>query len=123
MPVSGFTAVVGECEHPDSVRHFQVSYVVGEAFNRCLAGWYVSRDTGNSLCGLRPADDMVERCINRFEELDPEPWSSALYQTAASSSSAEASGSIRKGRFTDQLTVGQHVRAHAPSVRRRTRPP
>jgi hypothetical protein len=21
---------------------------------------------------------MVERCINRFEELDPEPWSSAL---------------------------------------------
>jgi len=78
MPISGFTAVVGECEHPDGVRHFQISNVVGEAFNRGLAGWYVSRDTGNLLCGLRPAGDMVERCINRFEELDTEPWSSSL---------------------------------------------
>jgi hypothetical protein len=124
MPISGFTAVVGECKYPDSVRHFQVSNVVGEAFNRCLAGgWYVSRDTGNLLCGLRPAGDMVERCIDRFEELAPESWSSALVPDSSIFKLAEASGSVRKGRFTDQLTVGQHVRAHAPSVRLRTRPP
>jgi hypothetical protein len=78
MPISGFAAVVGECEHPDGVRHLEISNVVGEAFNRRLAGWYVRGDTRNTSCGLWPAGDTVERCINRFEKLDTEPWSSAL---------------------------------------------
>ena len=53
----------------------------------------------------------------------PSPGRLLSYQTAAFSSSAEASSSVRKGRFTGRLTVGRRARAHPPTVRRLTHRP
>jgi len=53
----------------------------------------------------------------------PSPGRCSSYHRAAFSSSVEASGSFRKGRFTSRPTAGRRARARPPTVRQQTHPP
>ena len=53
----------------------------------------------------------------------PSPGRRPSYHRAASSSSVEASGSFRKGRFIARPTAGRRARARPPTVRQQTHPP
>src|SRR3990172_8259181 len=78
MPIRGFAAVMGERENPDGVRPFQIRDVVRRPRGGLLGSRYVSRHTGHTWCGMRPAGNAIERGIDGFEEFGTEPGSPAV---------------------------------------------
>jgi len=64
---------MGERENPDGVRHFQIRDAVRKPRDGHFASRYVSRHTGHTWCGMRPAGNAIERGIDGFEEFGTEP--------------------------------------------------
>ena len=95
MPVVRLASLVGEGEDPDRVVENQVDDAVRESRHRRAADWELHRNVRHGRSAGRQTVDAGDGRVDGGEEVRTEAGVLLVVPAMASSSSAEASGSIR----------------------------
>ena len=121
-PAGRFAIVVGQREDPDDSFPFQINHIIWEPAYWPASHRQVVRNIQDTLADCWPLRDLFECRVDSMDELHAQSVTFCSYQRAASSSSAEASGSGLNRSFNVRLGAGVYVPGRHATARRPTRP-